>query len=80
MLTFYEYVLTISSEIQCIWRRRFSLVTVLFILNRYTLLIRQILMIIHILPWHRPDAIEVSFLRLLGVTLAYANIADVSQL
>ncbi len=42
-LIFYEYSLTFLNEIRFIWRGKFSGVTVLFLLNRYTTLSNQIL-------------------------------------
>jgi len=33
---YYDHILTLPAEINCIWGRKFNLVTVLFLLNRYT--------------------------------------------
>lgn len=43
-LLFYDYVLTFSREIRCIWHRKFTGATVLFLLNRYIFLVYRILM------------------------------------
>jgi len=50
-LLFYDYVVTFSREIRCIWGRKFTWATVLFVLNRYLTLLNRILMIVDMLPW-----------------------------
>ena len=40
---YYDYVLTFSSEVQFIWRRKWSAATVLFVMNRYAILLYQTL-------------------------------------
>ncbi|KAI0726520.1 hypothetical protein C8Q72DRAFT_796584 [Fomitopsis betulina] len=47
-LLFYDYALTFSREIRCIWRRKFTGATVLFLLNRYLFLVYRILMMVEI--------------------------------
>ncbi|PCH34968.1 hypothetical protein WOLCODRAFT_155612 [Wolfiporia cocos MD-104 SS10] len=49
-LLVYDYSLTFSREIRCIWGRKFSGATVLYLLNRYLTLIYRILMIIEMIP------------------------------
>ncbi|KAH8102710.1 hypothetical protein BXZ70DRAFT_906001 [Cristinia sonorae] len=34
-IIFYEYIISFPREIQCIWRRKFNLVTLIYILERY---------------------------------------------
>ncbi|KAH9836082.1 uncharacterized protein C8Q71DRAFT_760471 [Rhodofomes roseus] len=43
-------MLTFSREVRCIWKRRFSGATVLFMLNRYLTLVYRVLMTVEILP------------------------------
>ena len=38
-LVFYEYVITLQDEIDMIWRRRWNAATVLFVVNRYLMLL-----------------------------------------
>lgn len=38
-LAAYEYVITFQQEVSMLWRRRWSAVTWLFVLNRYLLMI-----------------------------------------
>jgi len=51
ILLFYDYLLTIQDELQCIWSRSFSFVTVLFFVNRYgTLLYPLTMQLMEMLP------------------------------
>ncbi|KAH9936021.1 hypothetical protein B0H21DRAFT_758942 [Amylocystis lapponica] len=46
----YDYLLTFSGEVELIWRRKFTGVTVLFVLNRYTGVLLQISELLSMLP------------------------------
>jgi len=46
VLLFYDYILTLPDEIDCIWRHRRSLVTLLFFLNRYLALFHALMIIL----------------------------------
>lgn len=50
-LLFYDYFLTLDREIRCVWRSKFSGVTVLFLLNRYVTLLYRVLMIVQLMSW-----------------------------
>ncbi|OSX61290.1 hypothetical protein POSPLADRAFT_1182434 [Postia placenta MAD-698-R-SB12] len=50
-LIFYDYFLTFSREVRCIWGRKFSGATVIFMLNRYLTLVYRVLMLVDMLPW-----------------------------
>ncbi|KAH9939942.1 hypothetical protein B0H21DRAFT_755571 [Amylocystis lapponica] len=50
-LLFYDYAVTFSREVKCIWGRKFTLATVLFLLNRYLTILNRILMVVDMLPW-----------------------------
>jgi len=49
-LLFYDYVLTFAREVRCIWHRRFSGATILFLLNRYLTLVYRVLMTVETFP------------------------------
>ena len=38
-LVFYEYVITLQEEVETIWRRRWNAATVLFMVNRYLMVV-----------------------------------------
>ncbi|EMD34558.1 hypothetical protein CERSUDRAFT_75523 [Gelatoporia subvermispora B] len=44
-LVFYDLLTTLSNEVEYIWRRRFSSVTLLFLLNRHALLVLALLQV-----------------------------------
>lgn len=47
----YEYVITLDEEMRCIWRRRISAASVLFVLNRYAILAASFASLFQVLPW-----------------------------
>lgn len=47
----YDYVLTFSQEVRCIWQRRFSGASLLFVLNRYAVLVNRLLRLIQLVSW-----------------------------
>lgn len=51
-LFFYDYVLTLSREVQYVWQRRFSGVTALFVLNRYAVMSGRLVRLIQLQSWH----------------------------
>ncbi|OBZ69775.1 hypothetical protein A0H81_10175 [Grifola frondosa] len=47
---FFDFCLTFTSEVQCVWsRKRFSYTTLIFFLNRYTVLVERVVLLIEIL-------------------------------
>jgi len=50
-LLLYDYAVTFPREVRCIWGRKFTWATVLFLLNRYLTLLNRVLMIVDMLPW-----------------------------
>lgn len=50
MLSCYEHAITVGEEVRCVWRRRVSGGSVLFVLNRYAVLASSLASIIHVLP------------------------------
>ncbi|KAI0083626.1 hypothetical protein BDY19DRAFT_620149 [Irpex rosettiformis] len=51
MLTLYEYCLTFSQERELIWRRKISVVSILFLINRYALILQGIFNTIKLSIW-----------------------------
>ncbi|KAI0765820.1 hypothetical protein BC629DRAFT_1596611 [Irpex lacteus] len=51
-LFLYEYLLTLPLEINKIWRRKTSLVTLLFLLNRYVVMLNRGLRLIQAVSWY----------------------------
>lgn len=48
----YEYALTFSEEIDYIWRRKFSIVSLLFVVSRYCVMCYNVLYVVKLaLPW-----------------------------
>jgi len=50
-LLFYDYILTLRTEILCIWKRKCSFATLLFFVNRYGILLNRTILIMQIRPW-----------------------------
>ncbi|KAH9917287.1 hypothetical protein B0H21DRAFT_769902 [Amylocystis lapponica] len=47
----YDVILTFLDEIQLIWRRKFSIATVVFLLNHYATLAYLITIVLFVFPW-----------------------------
>ncbi|KAI0765821.1 hypothetical protein BC629DRAFT_1540637, partial [Irpex lacteus] len=47
----YEYGLTFHREVECVWRRKFSSVSLLFIVIRYSTLCYSILCVLQSVTW-----------------------------
>lgn len=47
----YDYIITFDAEVRCIWRRKISGASVLFVLNRYATLVASLASIVQFLPW-----------------------------
>ncbi len=45
VLTIYDHILTVSQEVEYVWRRKFTAATVLFLANRYLALVNICLML-----------------------------------
>ncbi len=61
-LAAYEYILTVNQEVAMIWRRKWTLVTWLFVTNRY-------IMIAVIIWGVSPDTAQVRFLAIFPTLL-----------
>lgn len=55
-LAFYEYFTTLSEEVRCIWKRKFSLGSVLFFVNRYVLLLNRLARLVQLVVWTGTEA------------------------
>jgi len=51
MLAYYDFFITFADEVKCIWKRKFSFPTFLFMMNRYSTLFSRTLLIIQLLPY-----------------------------
>jgi len=51
VVVYYDFLLTFSDEVRYIWTRKFTLPTLLFIINRYTTLLSCITLMLQILPY-----------------------------
>lgn len=60
VLVLYEYVLTLSQEIKCIWKGRPTSVTIVYLLNRYTIVAYSITSILQLVShsWKSITSIE----------------------
>ncbi|KAI0083623.1 hypothetical protein BDY19DRAFT_910450 [Irpex rosettiformis] len=59
MLTLYEYCLTLSLERELIWRRKMSVVSVLFLINRYALILQSFFNVVNSSIWmHHKSGFE----------------------
>lgn len=50
-LLFYDYFLTLPDEVRCVWKGKFTGVTVLFMINRYATIVYRTLMVIQLMSW-----------------------------
>lgn len=55
-LCWYEHAITFGEEVRCVWRKRISVASVLFLLNRYLTLVSSTVNMVQLLPWQsRPE-------------------------
>ena len=54
-LVYYDYMLTFSSEVRCIWMRKITAPSVLFLINRYLSLIFFAIIFIQLVPFATAD-------------------------
>jgi len=54
VLIFYEHVVTFSQEVQSFWTNKISGATIIFLLNRYTLVVFGIVLLLQNLVWTTP--------------------------
>ena len=56
-LLWFDFALTFTTEVRCIWRRKFSGVTVIYLFTRYTALIDRVLFATEVLLWNSSDRV-----------------------
>lgn len=61
VLCWYEHIVTLGEEVRCVWKKRISAASVLFMLNRYLTLVSSLVSVVLLLPW--PSFPEVSGFR-----------------
>lgn len=57
-LVLYEHMISVQQEYQVIWRRKFSVPMVLFVVNWYLLVIHSVLFILWYLMWFENDVVS----------------------
>lgn len=62
-LFFYEYFLTLTREIQCVWLRPGSGAAYLFLLNRYIVMANRLLRLIQAVSWHGHTKVDADRVR-----------------
>ncbi|GJE93317.1 hypothetical protein PsYK624_094760 [Phanerochaete sordida] len=50
-LYLYDYILTFSQEVGCVWNRKFTGASLLFIINRYVVLANRLVRLIQLVSW-----------------------------
>ncbi|KZT05401.1 uncharacterized protein LAESUDRAFT_727048 [Laetiporus sulphureus 93-53] len=57
-LIFFEYIVTFSEEVHVVWGTRLTIVTVIFALNRYMLMVQGVSSALNPVWWHTPLFID----------------------
>ncbi|KAK7676156.1 hypothetical protein QCA50_020867 [Cerrena zonata] len=63
-LVMYDYLLSLSTEIRCIWKRKFSAATILYFINRYGIIFYRITEVIQVVSFKNPTEAEADTVRL----------------
>ncbi|KAI0083636.1 hypothetical protein BDY19DRAFT_900028 [Irpex rosettiformis] len=71
-LFMYDYFLTLPQEIKCIWRRKWSTATVLFLVNRYVVMCNRGFRMIQAVSWqgqfeHTADRVMFAAIRMYAI-------------
>ena len=53
-MIFHEHMMTISQEVRYVWGQRLTVATMIFLLNRYMVLILGITIILQTVDWDTP--------------------------
>ena len=67
----YDYALTLPDEIRCIWKRKFTSVTVLYFIMRYASIIAQTLEVVKFLSPAHPQESQQSTASVLIIQTSY---------
>jgi len=57
-MIFHEHMITIAQEVRYVWSQRLTGATLIFLLNRYVVLILGITIILQTVPWDTPLSCE----------------------
>ena len=78
-LLFYDYLLTFGDEVNCVWRRRLSTATVIYLLMRYPPFLSQALLLIHFVVWSNAalDRAALMWVCVAGYKCAKSTVSDV---
>lgn len=63
VLCFYDHILTFFQEVQYIWKRRFSGITAIFLLNRYVVMSDRIVRLFQFKSWRGYGHVEANDVR-----------------
>lgn len=69
VIVIYEYLVTLKEEITLFWMRKWTLATAIFFLNRYLVLLNNVMSIVGIVPW--PDQVRHHLFKNLTASLTY---------
>ena len=58
VLVWYDVALTFATEVQRIWRRRFSGATIIYLIIRYTMLLQSTLYVVTVVLYHSSDKVS----------------------
>ena len=58
VLVWYDVALTFATEVQRIWRRRFSGATIIYLIIRYTMLLQSTLYVVTVVIYHSSDKVS----------------------
>lgn len=56
----YEHLITFDDEVRCVWRRRISGASTLFLLNRYAILAASLVGVVQVVPWGTVPLVYIS--------------------
>lgn len=55
----YDYIITFGEEVRCVWKRRASGASILFVLGRYAMLAASLASITQVLPWNQQPDVDI---------------------
>lgn len=57
----YEHIITFGEEVRCVWGRRISGASALFLVNRYATLTLSLAGLVQVVPWNKVLPKEANF-------------------
>lgn len=64
VICFYDHIFTFSQEVTYVWNRRFSAITVVFVLNRYVVMSDRIVRLFQFKSWDGVSAADANRVRI----------------